>query len=65
MWAGLIPPTSCVLAANIAKITYLEEYYLTNYEIEVLQRSATEIAAKIPSGSMVIELGSGSVAAPR
>ncbi|KAI0206341.1 DUF323 domain protein [Astrocystis sublimbata] len=43
------------------KITYLEEYYLTNAEIEVLQRSATAIAAKIPSGSMVVELGSGNL----
>ncbi|GAW12131.1 hypothetical protein ANO14919_014890 [Xylariales sp. No.14919] len=43
------------------KITYLEEYYLTNAEIEVLQRSAASIAASIPSDSMVIELGSGNL----
>ncbi|GAW25536.1 putative DUF323 domain-containing protein [Rosellinia necatrix] len=43
------------------KITYLEEYYLTNAEIEVLQRSAGAIAAKIPSGSMLVELGSGNL----
>ncbi|KAI3337709.1 DUF323 domain protein [Ustulina deusta] len=43
------------------KITYLEEYYLTNAEIEVLQRSAAAIAANIPSGSMLIELGSGNL----
>ncbi|KAK7981934.1 hypothetical protein PG988_004172 [Apiospora saccharicola] len=42
------------------QITFLEEYYLTNYEIQVLRRSATAIAKSIPSGSMVIELGSGS-----
>lgn len=46
------------------QITYLEEYYLTNYEIEVLTRHAEEMAAAIPSGSMVIELGSGSVETP-
>ncbi|KAJ2972294.1 hypothetical protein NUW58_g9215 [Xylaria curta] len=43
------------------KITYLEEYYLTNAEIEVLQRSAAAIAANIPSGSMLVELGSGNL----
>ncbi|PKS08845.1 hypothetical protein jhhlp_003455 [Lomentospora prolificans] len=43
------------------EITYLEEYYLTNYEIEVLKQSARDIAAKIPQGSMVIELGSGNL----
>ncbi|KAI1744146.1 DUF323 domain protein [Xylaria scruposa] len=43
------------------KITYLEEYYLTNAEIEILQRSAATIAANIPSGSMLIELGSGNL----
>ncbi|KAF7564098.1 hypothetical protein G7046_g34 [Stylonectria norvegica] len=42
-------------------ITYLEEYYLTNYEIEVLKRYSAEIAKKIPDGSMVIELGSGNL----
>lgn len=44
-----------------SQITYLDEYYLTNAEIDVLKRSATEIAQNIQSGSMVIELGSGSV----
>ncbi|KAJ2895383.1 uncharacterized protein MKZ38_006614 [Zalerion maritima] len=43
------------------KITYLDEYYLTNCEIQVLERSAVEIARVIPSGSMVIELGSGNL----
>jgi len=46
---------------NMMQITYLEEYYLTDYEIEVLRQSATDMADKIPSDSMVIELGSGSV----
>jgi len=43
------------------QITYLDEYYLTNYEIELLQKSSAEIASKIPEGAMVVELGSGSV----
>jgi len=43
------------------EITYLEEYYLTNAEIDVLERSADSIAKAIKPGSMVIELGSGSV----
>ncbi|CAP70273.1 uncharacterized protein PODANS_3_3560 [Podospora anserina S mat+] len=43
------------------KITYLEEYYLTNDEIQVLESSAKEIAGSIPSESMVIELGSGNL----
>ncbi|KAI1823114.1 DUF323 domain protein [Xylaria intraflava] len=43
------------------KITYLEEYYPTNAEIDVLKRSVAAIAANIPSGSMLIELGSGNL----
>ena len=34
---------------------------MTNAEIDVLERSADSIAKAIASGSMVIELGSGSV----
>ena len=40
-------------------ITYLEEYYLTNAEIEVLTKHADEIARNICAGSLVVELGSG------
>ena len=40
-------------------ITYLDEYYLTNAEIEVLSDHAGEIANAIHAGSMVVELGSG------
>ena len=40
-------------------ITYLEEYYLTNAEIEVLTTHAIEIAKSIREGSMIVELGSG------
>jgi uncharacterized SAM-dependent methyltransferase len=46
---------------TLFQITYLEEYYLTNDEIEVLKSSAADIVKNIPSGAMVIELGSGSV----
>ncbi|KAE8448602.1 Ergothioneine biosynthesis protein 1 [Mollisiaceae sp. DMI_Dod_QoI] len=42
-------------------ITYLDEYYLTNAEIDVLKSSAHRIAEFIPSSSMVIELGSGNL----
>lgn len=41
------------------KITYLEEYYLTNAEIEVLENYADEIAKRIQPGGIVVELGSG------
>jgi uncharacterized SAM-dependent methyltransferase len=45
----------------LPQITYLDEYYLTNYEIEVLKKSCDDIAGRIPEGSMLIELGSGFV----
>lgn len=41
------------------KITYLEEYYLTNAEIEVLERNADAIAKRLQPGSIILELGSG------
>lgn len=43
------------------KITYLEEYYLTGQEIELLERYADRIADRVSTkpGSMIIELGSG------
>lgn len=40
-------------------ITYLEEYYLTNAEIDVLERFADQLASSMETGSMMIELGSG------
>ncbi|KAI9897777.1 hypothetical protein N3K66_007633 [Trichothecium roseum] len=43
------------------EITYLDEYYLTNHEINVLERSAAEMARKIPNGAVVVELGSGNL----
>ena len=42
-------------------ITYTDEYYLTQTEIGILERSSNEIAQKIQPGSMLIELGSGLV----
>ncbi|KAI9836651.1 MAG: hypothetical protein M1819_001285 [Sarea resinae] len=42
-------------------ITYLEEYYLTNAEIEVLEMYAGRMADRIQSGSFLIELGSGNL----
>ncbi len=47
------------------QITYLQEYYLTNAEMDVLKHSARSIAEAIPSSSMVIELGSGFVISSR
>jgi uncharacterized SAM-dependent methyltransferase len=41
------------------EITYLDEYYLTNAEIEVLELYSEEIARNIPHGAEVVELGSG------
>ena len=41
------------------KITYLEEYYPTNAEIEVLNSNCHRIAERIQNGSRVVELGSG------
>lgn len=41
------------------QITYQEEYYLTNAEIEVLETYADKIAQRISPGSIVVELGSG------
>ena len=40
-------------------ITFLDEYYLTNAEIEVLTKHAVSIAQRIQDGSLIIELGSG------
>lgn len=43
------------------KITYLDEYYLTNAEIEVLTTHARRIVERIPENAQLVELGSGSV----
>lgn len=43
------------------KITYLDEYYLTNQEIQVLEKNADRIAERIAlrPDSILLELGSG------
>lgn len=41
------------------EITYLDEYYLTNNEIELLTGHAKEIARRVPDNSIIVELGSG------
>ena len=41
------------------QITYLDEYYLTGAEIEVLETYAVRIAERVRPGSIVVELGSG------
>jgi L-histidine Nalpha-methyltransferase / hercynylcysteine S-oxide synthase len=41
------------------EITYLDEYYLTNAEIEALESHAREIAQRLSEGSRLVELGSG------
>ncbi|MBE7181961.1 MAG: L-histidine N(alpha)-methyltransferase [Terriglobus roseus] len=41
------------------KITYLDQYYLTNAEISVLEDYADQIAERIADNSVVVELGSG------
>ncbi|KAJ5433330.1 Ergothioneine biosynthesis protein 1 [Penicillium daleae] len=43
------------------KITYLDEYYLTNAEIEILTTHAKRIVERIPENAQLVELGSGSV----
>ena len=43
------------------QITYLDEYYLTNAEIDALELHAGKIVARLPAGSRLVELGSGSV----
>lgn len=43
------------------KITYLDEYYPTNAEIDVLKTHAKAIVERIPENAQLVELGSGSV----
>jgi len=40
-------------------ITYLDEYYLTNTEIAILEKHANAMAERVYDGSVVVELGSG------
>jgi L-histidine Nalpha-methyltransferase / hercynylcysteine S-oxide synthase len=43
------------------KITYLDEYYLTNCEIAILKAKSDEIVKRmgLKDGGIVVELGSG------
>ncbi|KAJ5670443.1 uncharacterized protein N7477_005806 [Penicillium maclennaniae] len=43
------------------KITFLDEYYLTNAEIDVLNTHAKRIVERIPENAQLIELGSGNL----
>ncbi|KAI1746626.1 histidine-specific methyltransferase [Xylaria castorea] len=43
------------------EITYLDEYYLTNAEIELLETRAAEMVRKLTPGSIIVELGSGNL----
>ncbi|KAF4122989.1 L-histidine Nalpha-methyltransferase / hercynylcysteine S-oxide synthase [Geosmithia morbida] len=45
----------------VLKITYLDEYYLTGHEISILRAHARDIASKVPSGAILVELGSGNL----
>lgn len=41
------------------EITYLDEYYPTNAEIQVLETHAKSIVERIPNNGQLLELGSG------
>ena len=41
------------------EITYLDEYYLTNAEIDALNNHSDTIAERVLSGTQLVELGSG------
>lgn len=41
------------------EITYVDEYYLTNAEIEVLQNHSKKIVERVPENAQLLELGSG------
>lgn len=43
------------------KITYVDDYYLTNAEIEILTSQAKRIVERLPDNAQLVELGSGSV----
>lgn len=41
------------------QITYIDEYYLTNCEIDILDKHVDQLTEYIASGSCIIELGAG------
>ncbi|KAJ5893715.1 hypothetical protein N7495_005406 [Penicillium taxi] len=58
-------PTLLLYDANglklFERITYLDEYYLTNAEIEVLTTHAKKIVEWLPENAQLVELGSGNL----
>ncbi|KAL8933764.1 MAG: hypothetical protein Q9211_005596 [Gyalolechia sp. 1 TL-2023] len=42
-------------------ISYLDEYYVTNAEMEILRKHAAELATLIPHGCIILELGAGNL----
>src|SRR5271163_1541355 len=46
-------------SALFEAICDLPEYYLTRAEREILQKHATAVAARFPTGARLVELGSG------
>ncbi|KAF9889559.1 hypothetical protein FE257_007269 [Aspergillus nanangensis] len=73
IYAGIDPPTGTrrsmptmlLYDANGLKlfedITYADDYYLTNAEIDVLHAHAKRIAERIPDHAQLLELGSGNL----
>ena len=47
------------------RITFLDQYYLTNQEIEILENHADQIAERMADNCQIIELGSGETQFPR
>ncbi|KAI9268693.1 hypothetical protein BY458DRAFT_475596 [Sporodiniella umbellata] len=43
------------------QITYLDEYYLTNAELDILKRKSDEFAQRLQHGSVIFELGAGAL----
>ncbi|KAI9490730.1 hypothetical protein BDB00DRAFT_875060 [Zychaea mexicana] len=43
------------------EITHLDDYYLTNAEMGILKERADQLAARLHDGSVIIELGAGSL----
>lgn len=51
----------CIRHLTMRMSANLHRYYLTNAEIEVLEAYAEQIAHRVQSGSVIVELGSGCV----
>lgn len=46
---------------SFEKVTYNQQYYLTNAEIDILEAHSRTIADKIEPGTLLLELGSGAL----